>query len=123
VFIMPDRIVASTDVDPRTGATAGVHAFDRDSGRELWKYPAGRGVLGAVIGAGARVFAYASSGDLIALNLDSGKTCVTYAPKAPGWESPAAVGSRVVADSTDGSVYALDAETGRVEAPGHRIPH
>jgi len=115
VFVAPDRIVASTDVDASSGAEAGVHAFDRDSGRQLWSYPAGRGVLGAVAGAPLRVFVYASSGDLIGLQLDSGKPTWTYALKAPAWESPAVVGLRVFAGSTDGSAYAFDIETGRVE--------
>ncbi len=115
VFLAPDRIVASSDVDPSTGAEAGVHAFDRESGRELWKHSTGRGVLGAVIGAGTRVFVYAAGGDLIALDLGSGTPAWTYALKPPVWESPAVVGSRVVAGSTDGSVYAFDSPTGRVE--------
>jgi outer membrane protein assembly factor BamB len=115
IFIAPDWIVASSDVVPSAGAEAGVHAFDRDSGRELWKYPAGRGVLGAVIGAGPRVFAYAANGDLIALNLESGKRKWSYALNAGAWESPAVVGDRVFAGSNDGSVYAFNSETGRVE--------
>ena len=73
VFIAPDRIVASADVDTKTGAEAGVHAFDRNTGRQLWKYSAGRGVLGAVVGSGSRVFAYRSHRRSDALNLASGK--------------------------------------------------
>lgn len=115
VFIAPDRIVASTDVDASTGEVAGVHAFDRDSGRELWKHTAGRGVLGAVTGAGSRVFVYAANGDLVALNLDSGKPEWSHALKAPVWDSPAVAGSRVVGSSADASVSAFDAATGRVE--------
>jgi len=115
IFIAPDRIVASSDVVPSARAEAGVHAFDRDSGRERWKYPAGRGVLGAVIGAGSRVFAYAANGDLIALNLESGKREWRYALNADAWQSPAVVGDRVFAGSNDGSVYAFSSGTGRVE--------
>lgn len=115
VFIAPDRIIASADVDITTGAEAGVHAFDRDSGRQLWMHPAGRGVLGAVIGLGERVFFYTASGELIALNLESGKREWSYDLKASAWESPAAVGHRVFAGSTDGSLYAFNSDTGRVE--------
>jgi len=114
VFVAPDRIVASADVDAATGAEAGVHAFDTASGRQLWKYSAGRGVLGAVAGSESRVFAYTAAGDLIALNLASGKLEWTYALKAAAWESPAVTGARVVAGSSDGSVIALDSQTGRV---------
>jgi len=115
VFIAPDRIVTSTDVDTSTGAEAGVHAFDRNTGRQLWKYPAGRGVLGAVVGSDEHVFAYASTGDLMALNLKSGKRQWTSPLKAAAWESPAATGNRVFAGSNHASVFAFDAETGRIE--------
>jgi len=92
-----------------------VHAFDRNTGRQLWKYPAGRGVLGAVVGSGEHVFAYASNGDLIALNFESGKQQWTNALRAAAWESPAANGNRVFAASNEGSVYAFDGQTGRIE--------
>jgi outer membrane protein assembly factor BamB len=115
VFIAPDRIVAGADVDTKAGAEAGVHAFDRDTGRQLWKYSTGRGVLGAVVGSGSRVFAYAATGDLIALDLASGRPEWTYAVNAGPWESPAVIGDRVLAGSNDGSIYAFDSQTGRVQ--------
>jgi len=115
VFVAPDRIVASADVDAKTGAEAGVHAFDTSSGRQLWKYAAGRGVLGAVVGSGSFVFAYAASGDLIALNVTSGKPAWTFAVNAGPWESPAVIGDRVFAGSNDGSLYAFESRTGQVQ--------
>ena len=114
VFIAPDRIVASADVDAASGAEAGLHAFERSSGRELWKYPAGRGVFGAVIGTDKRVFVYTSSGELVALSLESGKREWSYDPKADAWESPAVIRQRVFAGSGDGSLVALDSDTGRI---------
>lgn len=114
VLVTGDRIVASADVDTTTGAEAGIHAFDRQTGRQLWKYPAGRGVMGAVVGGGGRVFAYTATGELLSLNLASGRLEWTYALKAAPWESPIVMDDRVLAGSNDGSVYALDAETGRV---------
>jgi outer membrane protein assembly factor BamB len=114
VFIAPDRIVASADVDTGSGAEAGLHAFERSSGRELWKYPAGRGVPGAVIGTDKRVFVYTSSGELVALSLESGRREWSYDLKADAWESPAVIRQRVFAGSGDGSVLALDSDTGRV---------
>jgi outer membrane protein assembly factor BamB len=114
VFIAADRIVASADVDLATGAEAGLHAFERSSGRELWKYPAGRGVPGAVIGTEKRVFVYTSSGELVALSLESGKREWSSSLKADAWESPAVNGQRVFAGSGEGSLLALDSDTGRV---------
>ena len=115
VFVAPDRIVASADVDLATGVEAGLHAFDRSSGRELWRHPAGRGVAGAVIGSQKRVFVYTSTGSLIAVSLESGKREWTNELKADGWESPAVLGERVFAGSGDGSVLAVNGGTGRVE--------
>ena len=92
-----------------------MHAFDRNSGRQLWKYSTGRGVLGAVVGSGSRVFAYTATGDLIALNLASGKPEWTYALNAAPWESPTVIDDRVFAGSNDGSIYAFDSQTGRVQ--------
>lgn len=115
LFVAPDRIIASADVDAAAGVEAGVHAFDHKSGRQLWMHQAGRGVRGAVIGSGRRVFAYSVSGDLIALDLESGKHEWSYALKASPWESPAAVGTRVFAGSGDGFLYAFNSDTGRVE--------
>jgi outer membrane protein assembly factor BamB len=114
VFIAADRIVASADVDLASGAEAGLHAFERSSGRQLWKHPAGRGVPGAVIGTEKRVFVYTSSGELAALSLESGKREWSYDLKADGWESPAVNQQRVFAGSGDGSVIAFDSETGRI---------
>ena len=115
VFIAPDRIVASADVEAATGAEAGFHAFDHSSGRQLWMHPAGRGAPGAVIGSNARVFAYSSTGSLIALSLESGRREWSHDLKADGWESPAVVGQRVFGGSGDGSIVAFNAENGRVE--------
>lgn len=92
-----------------------MHAFDRDSGRQLWVHRAGRGVIGAVIGSAGPVVAYAITGDLIALNRESGKPEWTYRLNGNAWESPGAVGSRVFGASNDGSVYAFNSETGRIE--------
>jgi len=115
VFVLGDRIVASADVDKGAGVEAGIHAFDRESGRQLWAYRTGRGVLGAVVGIGRRVFAYTASGDLIALDIDSGKLAWSHPLKASAWESPGVAVNRVFGGSDDGSLYAFSAESGRIE--------
>ena len=112
MFVTDDRVVASSDVDAASGAEAGIHAFDRESGRELWKYPAGRGVLGAVTGDARRVFAHRSNGDVAAVDLESGRAVWTLPLKAPAWESAAVAGSLVFVGSTEGQVHALDVGTG-----------
>jgi hypothetical protein len=57
LLVLDDRVIASADVDKAAGVEAGVHAFERQSGRELLSYRAARGVLGAVVGIGRRAFA------------------------------------------------------------------
>jgi outer membrane protein assembly factor BamB len=115
VFLAPDRVIASADVDAATGAQAGIHAFDRSSGRQIWQHPAGRGVPGAVVASRQHVFVYTATGELIALSLESGKREWSYDLKADGWESPAALGPRVFAGSGDGSLIAFNGETGTIE--------
>jgi eukaryotic-like serine/threonine-protein kinase len=115
VFVVDDRIIASADVEKAAGVDAGIHAFDRESGRQLWAHRAGRGVLGAVVGIGRRVFAYTAAGDLIALDIDSGKLAWNYPLKASAWESPGVAANRVFGGSDDGSLYAFNADTGRIE--------
>ena len=112
VFIGPDRIIASADVDVASGIEGGLHAFDIQSGQQLWAYHSGRGVLGAVTGADGRAVVYTAAGDLVALNVKTGDVEWSHAIKAPPWESPGTFNSRVFAGSTDGSLYAIDAVSG-----------
>ncbi len=114
VLVESDRIIAPAD-DPAAEADAGVHAFERSSGRELWKYPAGRGVLGTLVGDGRFVFGYAANGDVIALDVASGKRLWVNTLKAPSWESPDVMQGKVFAGSTEGVLFALNAGTGRIE--------
>jgi hypothetical protein len=88
VFIAPDRIVASADTPPGPNAEAGVHALDLESGRELWRERIGRGVAGAVTGTATRVFVYTIPGDLLALDLASGRREWTVPMKASAWDRP-----------------------------------
>lgn len=114
VFVAPDLVVAGAD-DPAATADAAVHAFDRNSGREVWRFPVGRGVLGALVGPGRRIYAHAINGDVIALDLDSGKLEWRRPLRVPAWESPGVSGRRVFAGSADGALYALNSDTGEIE--------
>ena len=115
VLVTADRIIAPADVDRTTGLEAGVHAFDRESGRQLWMHRRGRGVLGAVVGVGERAFLYSSIGELIALELGTGKAAWSVPLKAPAWESPGVDADRVFAGSADGTLAAFQGATGNVE--------
>ena len=115
VFVASDRVVATADVPPGPGAEAGVHAFEIESGRQLWMVPMERGTPGAAIGSATRVFVYDANGELVALDLASGKREWNVPTKASAWESPATDGPRVFAGGADGVVYGLNSDTGKVE--------
>jgi len=109
-FITPDLIVIGAD--PGTG---GVHAFDRSTGRQRWKYSVGQGVSGAIVGLGRLAYAIRNDDQLLALDIESGAVKWSFPIDVWGWLRPATAADRVFAGARDGSVYALNAETGHVE--------
>jgi outer membrane protein assembly factor BamB len=120
-FFHADPVVAGdvlvAGADRPTGAS--IHAFDRATGKEVWKYAAGRGVNGPLAAAGQRVYAATVEARLLSLDVRSGALLWSLPLKVPGWEGPAAATNRVFAGTTDGSLYALNAETGRQEWRAH----
>jgi outer membrane protein assembly factor BamB len=96
------------------GTTGGVYAFDRLTGSISWRYPAGRGVASAVTGFGRNAYAVAVEGQLICLDIDSGRLRWSFPGNVWGFEAPAVADGRVIAGGRDGNVYALDASTGKL---------
>jgi outer membrane protein assembly factor BamB len=109
-YVAGDIIVAGAD--RATGAS--IHAFDRSTGKELWRHAAGRGVNGPIAGTSTHAYAIAIEGRLLSLAVDSGTVSWDVPLKGPGFEGPA-VATRVLAGTTDGVLYGLDALTGREE--------
>jgi outer membrane protein assembly factor BamB len=107
------RNVIVIGADRATGAN--IHAFDRSDGKELWKYPVGRGVNGPIAGAGEQAYAATVEGQLLSLEADSGTVRWSLPLKVPAWEGPAAAANRVFAGTVDGFLYGLNAGTGREE--------
>lgn len=111
-LVAGDTIVVGADA-----ATGGnIHAFDRTTGRELWRHAAGRGVTGPIAGLNGRVYAAQSSeGLLVSLALDSGQLRWSAPISLPGFEGggPAAMDERVFAGDVSGSLHAVDAATGK----------
>jgi outer membrane protein assembly factor BamB len=97
-------------------AGGGVHAFDRATGRERWKFAIAFGVNGPMAGVGRRAFAYAPrQGEIVSFDVDSGELRWRVAARVPGFEGPGAIGNRVFAGTDDGLLRAMNAETGREE--------
>jgi outer membrane protein assembly factor BamB len=116
-FFHSDPLIAGDVIvvgaDRATGAS--IHAFDRFTGKELWKHAAGRGVNGPIAGVSGRAYAAGLEGQLLSLDVQSGAPRWSIALKVPGWEGPAAAGNRVFAGTVDGSLVGLNAESGREE--------
>lgn len=114
-FLAGDTLVAGADAGGRADAgPAFVHALDRRTGRERWRYQAGPGAAGAIAGAGALAFAATLDGRLLALDVQSGSLRWSLPVRFWGWEGPAVRDGLVYAGGRDGTLSALDAETGRV---------
>ena len=107
-FVAGDVIVAAAD--RATGAN--IHAFSRSTGKELWQYPAGRGVNGPLAGAGIRIYAGTLDGQLLSLEATSGAIRWRLSLQVPGFEGPALAGTRLVAGTVEGSLYGINVETG-----------
>ena len=96
------------------GTAGGVYALDRLTGSVRWKYPAGRGVDSAVVGLGRNAYATTIEGQLICVDVDSGRLRWSFSVDFPGFKSPTVIDGRVIFGSRDGNVYALDGRTGKV---------
>jgi outer membrane protein assembly factor BamB len=96
------------------GTAGGVYALDRLTGSIRWKYPAGRGIDSAVVGLGRNAYATTIEGQLICVDVDSGRLRWSFSVDFPGFKSPTVIDGRVIFGSRDGNVYALDGGTGKV---------
>jgi glucose dehydrogenase len=117
-FFHGDPLVAGDTIVVGADAASGgqVHAFNRTTGKELWRHAAGRGVTGPIAGLDRRAYAAQSSESLLlSLDIDSGEVRWTAPIKVPGYEGPAAAKNRVFAGDVSGSMYALNAESGKEE--------
>jgi outer membrane protein assembly factor BamB len=110
-LVAGDVIVAGADRP--TGAS--IHAFDRSTGKELWRHAVGRGVSGALAGAGPHVYAGTLEGQLLGLAVASGAVRWSIPLKVPGFEGPATAGGRVVAGTVQGTLHSVNTETGQEE--------
>jgi len=92
-----------------------VIAFDRHSGRQVWKAPMPDAVLGAVAADGGKVICPVRNGEVVALNLSDGAVLWRRRVNdtSPVLAGPALAGPMVYAVSRDGYMALIDAQSGR----------
>lgn len=108
-------VFVGADVETGSGADGGVHAFDRFTGQQRWKYAAERGVMAKIIGREPRLFVSTIKREFLCLDMTSGKRLWNCPLQWSPWESAATAGNRIFLGSNDGTLCALDVQSGRIE--------
>jgi outer membrane protein assembly factor BamB len=96
--------------------TAGLYAFDPQTGQELWHLPADNLILPAPTYVDGIVYFGDSDGRVYAVDVEtrSFKPGWSFDADEAIWASPLVDGDRVYVASMDHQLYALDADTGEV---------
>lgn len=115
MLIQGDQLVVGADVEP----TGHLYAFDRTSGRVLWKLPSPGGVSTQVLAGEGLVYAQTTYGEVWAVDAATGRRVWTHAavgPGAVGWRQvdPVLAGKRLIVAWPSGDVEALDVASGRL---------
>lgn len=113
-LISADVIFVGADTPSDSGMEGGVHAFERATGKERWKYASGRGVLARMIGDETKLFALTTERKFVCLNAEDGQPIWSFPLAWSAWESCAFADNRVLVGSDDGSISALDVQNGSV---------
>lgn len=111
-------MIAGSDLR-RTGASAYLYAFDRETGALRWKTGVGAGVMTDLPVFDRLLFGVTLGDELIAIDRETGERVWSFASGAANadfWmnSSPAVHGKRVFFGGLDGVVYALNARTGQL---------
>ncbi len=96
--------------------TAGLYAFDPETGEELWHVPAASLIIGAPAYAEGMVYFGSSDGILHAVDVQARRESTTFSFRSEEaiWASPLVREGRVYVAGMDHFVYCLDAQSGRV---------
>ncbi|HFD38363.1 MAG TPA: hypothetical protein ENJ31_00715 [Anaerolineae bacterium] len=96
--------------------TAGLYAFDPESGQELWHVPAGSLIIGAPTYTEGMVYFGSSDGVLHAVDVEAQRESAAFSFQSEEalWASPLAVEERLYVAGMDHFVYCLDAASGEV---------
>lgn len=96
--------------------TAGLYAFDPETGQELWHVEAQDLIIGAPTYADGMVYFGSSDGKLRAVDVEAKRENVRFSFQIEEaiWASPLVADGRVYVPAMDHHVYGLDAETGEI---------
>jgi len=97
----------------QANAIDGLLAFDRGSGRQLWRLDLPNGVEGGAQFANGRIYFGASDGQFYCVSAADGKVLWAFAVRAETLAPPTVDGGVVYFESGADVVFALDAETGK----------
>lgn len=111
---MTDQLVlVGSDVEPQ----GYLYALERSSGTVRWKHPFPGGVGAAILRRGETAFAVSASGEVVAVDIESGKIAWTTPPSDMAsdrlLDDPVLDGDRLFVGWRAGYVEALDTATGR----------
>jgi len=107
------RIFIGTDI-PK----GHIYAFNKANGRAEWKYFAGAGVRGHILGGQDRVFALTKKDRLVCLDKEEGMVVWSFKTDVETTDfnnhSPCLSGNRIYFGGLDHALYALDVSTGDI---------
>ncbi len=110
---MTDQLVlVGSDVEPQSY----LYALERSSGAVRWKHPFPGGIGGAILRRGETAFAVSASGEVVAVDIESGKIAWTTPPSDRASDralDPVLGGDRLFVGWRTGYIEAFDTATGR----------
>lgn len=100
-------VIAGNSID-------GLSAFDRTSGREVWRFNAKGGVEGGAVADADRVYFGANDGVVYALRTSDGATVWTFQARAESLAPPTIDGTTVFVQTGSDTLFALDSASGKL---------
>lgn len=118
MLVFDKQVFVGTDRGTDPTAEGHIYAFDSATGKAVWKYTAGTGVSTDLLRDGSQLIAYCANGELLSLDLESGKPVWKKKITEPNSDrylpSPALLGHVVFAATASSAVVAVRTTDGEV---------
>ena len=118
MIVFDKRVVVGTDHGTDLAAEGHIYAFDSGTGKAAWKYAASTGVSTDLLRDDSRLIAYCANGELVSLDLQSGKPAwkkkITEPNSDQYLSSPVLLGHVVYAATATSAVVAVRTTDGEV---------